>query len=49
MLRISDSISRDEKDQFLFYLRDGDQIPVSVAEECKTLLQVSPTQHKCFT
>ncbi|XP_041474156.1 uncharacterized protein LOC121422962 isoform X2 [Lytechinus variegatus] len=41
MLRISDSLSRDERDQFKFYLSGGEiPIPVAAIEECKTLLQL---------
>ncbi|XP_063951675.1 uncharacterized protein LOC129256981 isoform X2 [Lytechinus pictus] len=41
MLRISDSLSRDERDQFKFYLSGGEiPIPVAAIEECTTLLQL---------
>ncbi|XP_790413.4 uncharacterized protein LOC585496 isoform X1 [Strongylocentrotus purpuratus] len=41
MLRISDCLSRDERDQFTFYLSGGDSpLPVAAIEECKSLLQL---------
>nr|ABW34712.1 caspase-8 [Paracentrotus lividus] len=47
MLRISDSLSRDEREQFTFYLSGGDSpLPVADIEESKTLLQLFSLMEK---
>ncbi|XP_072181236.1 uncharacterized protein [Diadema setosum] len=40
MLKIADSLTRDEREQLRFYLSDGDTLPISVIEDCKTPLQL---------
>lgn len=40
MLRISDSLTRDERDQLNFYLSGNDILSVSAIEESKTVLQL---------